>query len=329
MSVLIVTEIRAGEFSEGTKEVFAVASNLAETLGVPLNAAVVGSSLDEIAPIACHYGAETAYVVDDPHLEKAEVLAWTTALTAVIRDVRPQVVLVSASISMAEVLPRVAVRTDACLVPNASGIEVKNGSVSITRSLFEELVYDEVSSARDACIVTLTRGIIKPAESDPEKPVKIEAISVSEPLEDTREEFLDEEFAEASIDISKAKIIVAGGRGAESKEGFEIIWKIRDRLGGSPVAEVGATRLAVDLDFVPYDHEIGYTGKIVSPDLFISAGISGAIQHVMGMKNSKVIIAINEDEEAPVWSIAHYGLLGDMHEILPAIYERLPDRSGG
>ena len=137
--------------------------------------------------------------------------------------------------------------------------------------------------------------------------------------DDKREVFVEETIAKVSVDITKAKFIVAGGRGVGSKEKFTIISETAKALGG----EVGASRAAVDADWIPYDHEIGQTGKIVTPDFYLGCGISGAIQHLVGMRNSKTIIAVNTDEEAPILEVAHYAVIADLHEVLPELIKKV------
>ncbi|MFX0016381.1 MAG: electron transfer flavoprotein subunit alpha/FixB family protein [Candidatus Hermodarchaeota archaeon] len=136
---------------------------------------------------------------------------------------------------------------------------------------------------------------------------------------DKREVFVEEKIAKVSVDITKAKLIVAGGRGVGGKEKYTIIFDTAKALGG----EVGASRAAVDADWVPYDHEVGQTGKTITPDFYIGCGISGAIQHLVGMRNSKTIIAINTDEEAPILDVAHYAIIADLHEVLPELIKKV------
>ncbi len=136
---------------------------------------------------------------------------------------------------------------------------------------------------------------------------------------DNREKFVDETIAKVSVDITKAKLLVSGGRGVGSAEKFSVIVDAAKALGG----EVGASRAAVDAGWVAYDHEIGQTGKTVTPDFYIACGISGAIQHLVGMRNSKTIIAINTDEEAPILEIAHFAIIGDLHEVLPELLKQI------
>ncbi|UCE14875.1 MAG: electron transfer flavoprotein subunit alpha/FixB family protein, partial [Candidatus Heimdallarchaeota archaeon] len=136
---------------------------------------------------------------------------------------------------------------------------------------------------------------------------------------DKREAFIDEKIAKVSVDITKAKLIVAGGRGVGGKEKYAVVFEAAKALGG----EVGASRAAVDADWVPYDHEVGQTGKTITPDFYIACGISGAIQHLVGMRNSKTIIAVNTDEEAPILDVAHYAIIADLHQVLPELLKKV------
>ncbi len=158
-------------------------------------------------------------------------------------------------------------------------------------------------------------------EAEPDDSLTGEIVDLSPVIEDSdkQEAFVEEKIAKVSVDITKAKLIVAGGRGVGSKEKFVVIQDAAKSLGG----EVGASRAAVDADWVAYDHEIGQTGKTVTPDIYIAAGISGAIQHLVGMRNAKIIIAINTDEEAPILEVAHYAIIADLHEVLPDLIKKV------
>ncbi len=322
MSILVIVEYRKDELLDGTKEAFAVAKALASDLQWEFNAVILGRDLENLANTVGQYGPNKVYVVDDPLLGDVNVLSYTTALSTVVNQVNPKLVLSCATLTMSEILPRVAIRTKASILSGCTKFESNNGSFKVLIPTYEDMIFNEIIPTRAVTIATLLRGSIAAAEPDSSHSAAIEKMTVSD-MTDDREEFIDETFVEATVDISKAKIIVAGGLGVGTKENYDLIWQLRDKLGGSPIAEVGATRLAIDLEMVPYDHEIGQTGKIVTPDLFISAGISGAIQHVFGMKNSKTIIAINTDEEAPIWKVAHYGIVGDLVEVIPEFLKRL------
>ena len=214
-------------------------------------------------------------------------------------------------------MPRVAALLDVQQISDVSAV--------IAPDSFERPIYAGNAIARvqskDGVKVVTVRGTAFPAAKPGASPAPIEAVAV--PAASDRSRFEGAEIAQlARPELTAARIIVSGGRGLQSGENFKILEKLADRLG----AAVGASRAAVDAGFVPNDYQVGQTGKIVAPELYIAVGISGAIQHLAGMKDSKVIVAINKDEEAPIFQIADYGIVGDLFQIVPALEAELAKR---
>lgn len=324
MTILILVEHSKGSILGSTKEAVKAGKELASKLEESVNAVIIGYHVSEVAEETSNFVDGKVYVVDDEKLEIPSVLGTARALCDVITKNGSQIVLSGESILNTEVLPRAAVRLNGSYLPGCKVIDVQNNILTAERSLFEDKLTNRIQGTLEKVnIATLAPGVYSPAEPEDTGTTEIVDVPLSLEEGDLRENTIEEKAAERAVDISKAKIVVSGGRGVGSKEKFEIIFKFKEFLGGSPNVEVGASRMAVDADWVAYDHEVGQTGTVVSPDIYIASGISGAFQHVVGMKNSKVVIAINTDPEAPIWDVSTYGIVGDLHEVIPKLMEKL------
>ncbi|MHA1166248.1 MAG: electron transfer flavoprotein subunit alpha/FixB family protein [Candidatus Hodarchaeales archaeon] len=314
MKILCVLEIAKKKIIGASKEAITVA----KSLGGEVEGVILGKDISSLAEEATKYGLTTVYKIDSPELEGINTLYHVRILNNLINEVKPDIVLAGASLQCQEMVPRLAARQGTLALP-LKNIR-KEGEVFLgERPLFEEKLIGEIQlDPKERIFATILSGNNPEAEIDDsftgnvvDKPFAVED-------EDKRETFVEEKVAEVSIDITKAKLIVSGGRGAGSKDKFQIIFDTAKALGG----EVGASRAVVDADWVAYDHEVGQTGKIVTPDFYIACGISGAMQHLIGMRNSKTIIAVNTDNEAPILEVAHFAVIADLHLVLPEIIKR-------
>ncbi|MFX1336172.1 MAG: electron transfer flavoprotein subunit alpha/FixB family protein, partial [Promethearchaeota archaeon] len=260
------------------------------------------------------------YKADDAQLAGVNILYHTRTLEALINELKPSIVLAGASLYGQEIIPRLAARFHSALFASVTNLTVDGDHLLGIHPLFEEKLLGTMSARQNQLnFVTILGGNNPEVEPDDSFSGEVTDFAPAINDSDKREVFVEEKIAKVSVDITKAKLIVAGGRGVGGKEKYTIIFDTAKALGG----EVGASRAAVDADWVPYDHEVGQTGKTITPDFYIGCGISGAIQHLVGMRNSKTIIAINTDEEAPILDVAHYAIIADLHEVLPELIKKV------
>ncbi|MFW9995485.1 MAG: electron transfer flavoprotein subunit alpha/FixB family protein [Candidatus Odinarchaeota archaeon] len=314
MKVLCVIEIAKGKITGASKEAITAAKNLGEEV----EGVLLGHDIGNLAEEAIKCGLKKVYKVDSPELAGINTLYHTRILGNLINEINPSVILAGASLQGQEMMPRLAARLGTLCLP-LKGVRKEGEMLVGERPLFEEKLIGEIQlDSKERVIASILSGNNPEAEPDDSMTGEVVEVPFAVEEEDKREEFVEEKVAEVSIDITKAKLIVSGGRGAGSKEKFQIIFDAAKALGG----EVGASRAVVDVDWVAYDHEVGQTGKIVTPDFYIACGISGAMQHLIGMRNSKTIIAVNTDNEAPILEVAHFAIIADLHLVLPELMKR-------
>ena len=300
--ILLIVETAKGNIVGLSKECITTAKKLSADISAELEGVILGHEIADLAAEATKYGLSKIYKIDDTQLAGVNILYHTRTLEALIKEVNPKIVIAGASLYAQELMPRIAARFNSAMFPSVKNIKVDGDEIEATHALFEEKLFAEMEGDfENLNFITVASG--NTAEAELDESVSGEVVDFSPVIDesDKRETFVEEKIAKVSVDITKAKLLVSGGRGVGSKEKFAIIFDSAKQIGG----EVGASRAAVDAGWVPYDHEIGQTGKTVTPDFYIACGISGAIQHLVGMRNSKTIIAINTDEEAPILEVAH------------------------
>lgn len=326
MSVLVLIEQSNSGPVSSSLEVLGKASSVAAELGLPLTAAVLGSDTAAGAQAALSYGAQTVYTVTSPVLESYRLSAYVAALKAAIAAAGATVVLASATTRGRELTAFVACELGAGIAPDSVDLKVEGGQVVAVRSIYSNNILTDVTFSSPVAMIS-----VRP-RSFPAPVAGAAAGSVQSVDAGLSEEAVAEKITESrstdsgEVNLGDARIIVSGGRGvaADPVKGFALVGELAGALG----AAVGASRAAVDAGFVPYKHQVGQTGKTVRPDLYIAAGISGAIQHLAGMAGSKMIVAINKDREAPIFEKAAYGIVGDLYEILPALTAEFKKRLG-
>jgi electron transfer flavoprotein alpha subunit len=309
MAALLIAE----HDNKSLKEATAKAMSAALKLGGPVDILVAGSGVKAVADAAAKIaGAGKVLLADDP--QYANQLAEPMAALILELAGKYDAIVTSASASGKNYMPRVAATLD---VPQLSEIVSVDGPDTFTRPIYAGNAMAQVQTPSGAKkVITVRTTAFKPAELSGAAPV--EAIGAAK--NPGVSEFVREELSKSERpELAAAKIIISGGRGMQSGENFHMLEKIADRLK----AGVGASRAAVDAGFVPNDYQVGQTGKVVAPELYIAVGISGAIQHLAGMKDSKVIVAINKDEEAPIFQVADYGLVADLFKAIPEFDEEL------
>lgn len=311
MAVLLVAEHNNHALSGAT----AKALTAAKALGSPVHVLVAGSDADAAAKAAAALsGVDKVLLADAPHL-KAQLAEDLTALIVPLMENYDALVAV-ASTTGKNFAPRVAALLDAAQLSDVTKV--------LSASQFERPIYagnaiQTVECSQGKKVLTIRTTAFPAALEGGAAPIE----KIAAPAPSGLSHFVSEELSQSERpELTSAKVIISGGRGMQSGENFKLLEKIADKLG----AAVGASRAAVDAGFVPNDYQVGQTGKVVAPELYIAVGISGAIQHLAGMKDSRVIVAINKDEEAPIFQVADYGLVGDLFQILPEFEAALDSR---
>ncbi len=288
----------------------------AEGLGGPVTAVVFGTGATALAHEAIQCGADSAIVCEDATLADFRLSPYATLLSQLAKERGPQVILAGATTRGSDVMGAAAVDLEAGLISDVVGAELKEGTVVATTPVYSGKLYAKVmvTGGGPQMLLLRSRAFPKPTpEAGRTGPVEVVGPALAEG--DIPVKVVGFEKAAAGVSLSDAAIIVTGGRGVGGPEGFEPLKDLCAVLG----AALGASRAAVDAGWIAYEHQVGQTGKTVSPDLYIACGVSGAVQHQAGMRTSKVIVAINKDAEAPIFKLAHYGVVGDLFKVVPAL----------
>lgn len=312
--VIVLGEIRDGELRNVTFEAIAAGRTISgdgEVIGV-----LIGENVQSIAQELIHCGADKVLTAEDPKLKSYTADGYSQVMRGVIEQEKPDSVIFGHTAMGKDLSPKLAARLQTGLISDATDVSVTGGNVVFTRPIYSGKAFERVISTDPMIVATIRPNNIQALEKDTSRSGSIESVDVS--LTDLRTVIQEVVKKTADgVDLSEAKIIVAGGRGVKNKEGFQPLEELAEVLG----AAVGASRGACDADYCDYALQIGQTGKVVTPDLYIACGISGAIQHLAGMSNSKVIVAINKDPEADIFKIADYGIVGDLFEVVPLLTE--------
>ncbi|HEU5101174.1 MAG TPA: electron transfer flavoprotein subunit alpha/FixB family protein [Roseiflexaceae bacterium] len=296
---------------------------LADAAGSQLAALVLGSGLGGLAQRAFAYGADKAYVVDDAALAQYTTDGFVGAAAALTNKYTPALILTGASFQMRDFSAALAAELGAGLAADATDVTIAGEQISAVRpshggSVINTLVFE---MARPA-IVSVRKQSFAEAQEQPGR--SGELIAEALPPIDIRTKVANIAPKQNAVNLADAAIIVSGGRGLSSPENyFKLIPPLAQTLGGA----YGASRAIVDAGWIPYEHQVGQTGKTVSPKLYVACGISGAIQHLAGMRGSRTIVAINKDPDAPIFRVASYGIVGDVNEIVPLLTEEIKQRA--
>jgi electron transfer flavoprotein alpha subunit len=318
------------EQSDGTVdpiawEMIGAGRGVADGLGGQVTACVLGDGVDGLAQEAVQRGADSAVLVNDATLATYRLEAFAATLVELAREHQPAIFLMGASSRGRELAPYVAAKLGVGLAADCVEIGVDGGSLVATRPALAGSVITKItySDARPQ-MATLRRRVFAPLDPDSGRDGQVVTAGAVLSEDQIRTKLVEFLTQEGEVSLADANIIVAGGRGVGGPEGFKPVLALAETLNGA----MGASRAAVDAGWIPYVHQIGQTGKTVQPDLYIAVGISGAIQHLAGMKTSKVIVAINKDTEAPIFKLATYGVVGDLFKIVPALTEEFNKRLG-
>jgi len=311
--VLAIAEQSDAAFRKITYEVLSEGRRIANSLGCPLTAVVLGAG-EDISKELGEYGADRILVADNQALREYVNDAYTNVITDIIDRENPCVVILGASTQGKELSARIAARINAPLAMDCVAVQVENGNLVITRPMYGGKILADVAldgNPQIAAIRPNSMSIVKTAGAG-----SVEKLDVD--LGKTDLTFVEKNLETGKVELTEADVIISGGRGMGGSD-FSVIEELADLLGGA----VGASRSAVDEGWRPVSDQVGQTGKVVSPNLYVACGISGAIQHLAGMSSSRVIAAINKDPDAPIFSKADYGIVGDLFEIVPLIVDEI------
>jgi electron transfer flavoprotein alpha subunit len=313
---LVLAEAREGSLRNVTFEAIAAAKSLSE--GGKVVVTSFGPEAGQFTSELAHYGADQVIIVKNEELKQYTTDAYSQALLQVIEQVKPDGIILGHTSLGKDVSPRIAAKLGLGLVSDCTGVELEGGIAAFTRPIYSGKAFAKKKINEGIIFATIRPNNIPALEKD--ESLSVEASEINVELKDLRT--IVQEIVRKTaggVDLSEARVIVAGGRGVKSADGFNPLNELAEVLG----AAVGASRGACDADYCDYSLQIGQTGKVVTPDLYIACGISGAIQHLAGMSNSKVIVAINKDPEAEIFKVADYGIVGDLFEIVPMLTEEL------
>ena len=344
MSVYVWIESYAGRANPASWEALAAASTLAEKLGSDVTALVFGENARTIATEAGCYGATNAYICRDDVVNEYRLEAYAQLITDLVIQHQPGFVLAVASSRGRELLASSAVDTQSGLIADATDLRLDKGKIVATRPAYAGKVAMEMTSISPTTYITVRGRAFRAPPRDANATLNLSEFQSAVTMNDitvAAETFTD---SADDVNLTNAAIIVSGGRGIannpktvpsdlgavdpnvwKAKDGFEHTLRPLAAVLG---AAVGASRAAVDAGYIPYEHQVGQTGKVVNPDLYVACGISGAIQHQAGMRGSKIIVAINKDAEAPIFKLARYGIVGDLYDVVPALTAALRRKLG-
>jgi electron transfer flavoprotein alpha subunit len=316
------------------------AIGLGKSLG-SVSAVVFGSGVDAVVKTAFEYGADEVFVADDPALEDFRAEPYASTFSALVSSQSPDLILFPITARTRELAAMSAVDLNTGVLTDISALEMDGDKLVATRPIYEGKVLEKTVCSAKPVMASIRPRFFPKSERDESKSGAATEVEVKSDALTTIEGY---SASEAAVNLGDAPVIVSGGRGVSNNpsltppdglseqeaeiwrahQGFALVGELANVLGGA----VGASRAAVDGGYIPYSHQVGQTGKVVTPDLYIACGISGAIQHLVGMRNSKVVVAINKDADAPIFTQARYGVVGDLFKIVPALTAEFKKKLG-
>src|SRR5690349_7023448 len=325
--ILVFIENKGGTANRSSFEAIAAAQSFGSQLNQPVSAVVLGADASALAQEIAAYDIERVICVNDPKLAEYTPDAYADALEQVVKQVDPSLVFLTHTYQVRDFAPKLAARFKKSLISDCIRANADNGNVGFTRRIFLGKLDADVSSGGEAPVfATFQTGAYRPdqaarSEAGSGAPVENVAVEIGDVRMKPEAPFQE---AKQAVDLTKADVIVAVGRGIKSKDNLALAEKLAEALGG----DLAASRPICDAEWLPIDRQIGSSGQTVAPKLYVAIGISGAIQHLVGMKNSQTIVAINKDPEAPIFDIADYGIVGDLFEAVPVLTEEIKKLKG-
>ena len=316
--VWAIAEQRDGTLRKVSFEAVSTAKTLAEALGATAAAVVLGSGVEGMAADLKKYGADKVYVADDDKLATYTSNPYAQVIADLAGAESPVAILMGASVNGKDLSTRLAGKLDVGLIVDCTSLDVEDGRIVAIRPIYAGKAYAKVKAATDPQVITIRPNVFDAVEKGGAGEVVSAAVSLDDAAMNTSvKAFAADESGK--VDLTEAEIIVSGGRGMKDSDNFNIL----EEMAGVVGATVGASRAAVDAGWRPHTDQVGQTGKVVTPNLYIACGISGAIQHLAGMGSSKVICAINKDPDAPIFQKADFGVVGDLFDVVPHLTEEL------
>ncbi len=319
--VWTIAEQRNGEIRKVTYEIVSEGRRLADALGQELTVVLLGSNIKDKSAELGHYGADKVLVADDARLEPYTTDAYVSVISELVKADDPALLLMGASVQGKDLSARLSASLGVGMAQDCTAFSAEDGNLVATRPIYAGKAYAKLTFENSWPQMAAARPNVM-SINEPDTSKAAEVIDVTISLDDSTlktkvVEVIKEEGGK--VDLTEAEKIVSGGRGMKGPEEFRILEDLADLIGAS----VGASRSAVDAGWRPHTDQVGQTGKVVSPNLYIACGISGAIQHLAGMSTSKVIVAINKDEDAPIFQKSDYGVVADLFDVVPALAEEV------
>ena len=322
--VLVYAEAEGSRIHPISFELLGKAREIAGKLNLEVWSVILGEGVSDKASELIYYGADKVYVYDDERLREPNVLMHKEVVVGLVREIKPEIFLVGATPWGRSLAPRVAAALDTGLTADCIDLQVnEEGKLIQIRPAFTGNILAHIETVSKPIMTTIRYKVMKMPERDPSRKGEI----IVRKLEGVEPEGLRclGKVSERRVNLADAEVIVAGGKGLKKKEDLKLLEELAELLGGV----VGASRPLVEEGWISQDHQVGQTGKTVHPDLYIACGISGAIQHQAGMKESKYIVAINKDPSAPIFKIADLGIVGDLYKVVPKLIEELKATEAG
>jgi len=319
--VWTIAEQRGGEIRKITYEIVSEGRRLADALGQELTVILLGSNIKDKAAELGQYGADKVLVADDSRLEPYTTDAYVSVISELVKAGDPQILILGASVQGKDLAARLAASLDVGMAQDCTAFAVEDGNLVATRPIYAGKAYAKVAFENSLPQMAAARPKLM-SISEPDSSKSAEVVDAVFTLDDgdLKTKVVDVAKDESGkVDLTEADKIVSGGRGMKGPENYNILEELADLIGAS----VGASRSAVDAGWRPHSDQVGQTGKVVSPNLYVACGISGAIQHLAGMSTSKIIVAINKDEDAPIFQKADYGVVADLFDVVPALTEEV------
>jgi electron transfer flavoprotein alpha subunit len=333
-----------GEANQASWEALGAGKMLAGHLGGGVTALVFGSQVEEIAQEAFHFGADEVLLAEDVTLDDFRAEPYAALLSKLAQEHDPEVILFPTNARGRELAAMSAIDLNTGVMPDVTKLDVKDGSIVVTRPVYAGKLLSKAICSTQPQIITLRVRAFQKIEPDSTLTGTLTKVEPVLGEDEILTKVVGYSQAEGGVSLTDAAVIISGGRGVSNnpslippegmddseaeiwraQQGFALIGELAEVLG----AAVGASRAAVDAGYIPYPNQVGQTGKVVSPDMYIACGISGAIQHQAGMRTSKVIVAINKDPDAPIFKLARYGVVGDLFDIVPALTDVLKSKLG-
>ncbi|MBR0104614.1 MAG: electron transfer flavoprotein subunit alpha/FixB family protein [Firmicutes bacterium] len=318
--VWVIAEQIEGVVNEVTVELLGEGRKLADKLKKKLVVVIAGSEISDVVERLMHYGVDSAIYIEHPLLKEYTTDGYAKVFSELILERKPEIILVGGTSIGKDLGPRIAAKIDTGITADCTKLEIngRNKKLMQTKPAFGGRYMATIVSNKYPQMVTIRPRLMDRAEYEKKKRGEIETIKPKLFKKDIRTNLKEKiERENKGVNLIEAKVIVSGGRGMKGQEGVELIQQLADKIGGV----IGCSRAAVDLGWLDYAHQVGQTGTIVKPELYIACGISGSSQHIAGMSQARHVIAINKDRYAPIFSLCDYGIIGDMFEVIPAMIE--------